>query len=77
MDLFMRFWTSFAGSLVELLPQSPVIDSEALEALRFYAGYINYFVPVGPYLIFLSGFLGAMGVYNAVLPILRNLKLIK
>lgn len=77
MDLFMRFWTSFAGSLLELLPPSPTVNNAALEAFRTYVGYINYFVPIGPYLMFLSGLLGALAGYNAVLPILRNLKLIK
>lgn len=73
----MRFWTSFAGVLADLLPTSPIVNSDALETFRTYAGYINYFIPVGPYLTFLSGLLAALLVYNAVLPILRNLKLIQ
>lgn len=77
MDLFMSFWTSFAGSLLELLPPSPTVNNAALETFRVYAGYINYFVPIGPYLTFFFVLLDALAAYNAALPILRNLKLIK
>lgn len=77
MDLFMRFWNSFAGMLLELLPLSPTVDNQALESFETFVGYINYFIPVGPYLTFLSALLGGLAIYNAALPILRNLKLIK
>ena len=77
MELFTQFWASFAGILVELLPKSPTVDNAALNTFQTYVGYINYFIPIGPYLSFLSALLGGLALYNAVLPILRNLKLIK
>lgn len=77
MELFQSFWNSFAGLIVGFLPRSPVPDSSALEALRTYAGYINYFIPVGAYLTFLSGLLACVVLYYAVVPILRNMKVIK
>lgn len=77
MELFSRFWNSFAGLLLELLPLSPTVDNAALETFRTYVGYINYFIPIGGYLNFLSGFLVCLAIYNSVLPILRNLKLVK
>lgn len=77
MDLFKQFWASFAGILVQFLPNSPTIDNAALDTFRTYVGYLNYFIPIGPYLTFLSALLAGLALYNAVLPILRNLKLIR
>lgn len=75
-QFFNQLWNSFSGVLADILPQSPVLGSEALETIREYAGYINYFVPVGAFLIFVSAVLAALVVYYAVLPILRLIKVI-
>lgn len=77
MDTFLSFWGSFAGKLLELLPRSPVVDSAALATLSTYAGYINYFIPVGGYLKFFSAFLVSLSVYYSVMTILRFMRLIK
>lgn len=73
---FSQFWSSFAGKVVDLLPTSPTIDSAALQTLATYSGYINYFIPVGQYLTFLSALLVAVAAYYAVMVILRWIKLI-
>lgn len=77
MDTFLSFWSSFAGGLLELLPQSPTVDNAALETIRSYAGYINYFIPVGGYLKFFSVFLVSLSVYYSAMTILRFMRLIK
>lgn len=76
MDLFLNAWDSFANGILSALPDSPTIDNAALEALSRYAGYINYFLPVGAYMTFLLALLGAVGSYYAVVVILRWLKLV-
>ena len=76
-DLFSSFWNSFASKILGILPKSPLVDNAALEALRTYAGYINYFIPVGPYLTFLSALLACVAGYYAVMVILRFMRLIK
>lgn len=73
---FSQFWNSFAGTIVNLLPTSPTVDNVALETLATYSGYINYFIPVGQYLTFLSALLVAVAAYYAVMVILRWIKLI-
>lgn len=73
---FQQFWNSFAGTITSLLPASPTIDNAALEVLATYSGYINYFVPVGAYLTFLSALLVAVAAYYAAMVILRWTKLI-
>lgn len=75
-DWFLRSWQTFAGQLIEILPASPTIDSDVLAVVAEYAGYINYFVPVGKYLTFLSALLIAVMGYYAIRPILRLMKLI-
>ena len=75
-DFFSNAWQSFAGKIVELLPRSPTIDSEALEILTRYAGYINYFFPVGKFLAFVSATLVVVGGYYLYMAILRMIKLI-
>lgn len=74
---FGQFWESFAGRIVELLPQSPTVDSEALQTLAAYASYINWVFPVGRFLAFVSLTLVAVGAYYLVMVILRVLRLIK
>lgn len=76
MDIFIRAWQSFASVILSLLPQTPTISSETLETIRTYAGYINYFIPVGNYLVFLSALLLAIMGYYIAMPILRLMKLI-
>lgn len=75
-DWFLRAWQTFAGTLTQILPASPTMDSEVLATIAEYAGYINYFIPVGQYLIFLSALLIAIMGYYAIMPILRLMKLI-
>lgn len=72
---FLTWWNSFASSILEILPDSPTIDNGALAAFAEYAGYINYFIPVGKYLSFLSALLVAVSVYYGSMVILRWLKL--
>lgn len=74
---FASMWASVVGVLVDLLPRSPTIDSDAMAALAQYAGYINYFFPVGDFLRFSSALLVAAGVYYAVMVILRLVKVIR
>lgn len=76
MDAFLQAWQSFAGKILSMLPQSPTIDNAALETFAQYAAYINYFIPVGAYLTFLSGLLVVVAVYYVVMVILRWLKVI-
>lgn len=76
MDAFLQAWQSFAGKILSILPQSPTIDNAALETFAQYAGYVNYFIPVGAYLTFFAGLLAAVAVYYAAMVILRWLKLI-
>lgn len=76
MDAFLQAWQSFAGKVLSMLPQSPTIDNAALETFTQYAGYVNYFIPVGAYLTFLAGLLAAVAVYYVAMVILRWLKLI-
>lgn len=73
---FGRVWQSFAGRVLELLPQSPTVDSEALETLSRYASYINYVFPVGKFLAFVSLTLVAVGAYYLAMIVLRMIKLI-
>lgn len=76
MDTFMQFWHSFSSVILEILPDSPTIDSDVLASLAEYAGYINYWVPVGPYLTFFSALLSCVAVYYLAVVILRCLKLV-
>lgn len=73
---FQRIWQSFAGRVLELLPQSPTVDSEALEIIARYASYINYVFPVGKFLAFVSLVLAAVAVYYLAMIVLRMLRLI-
>lgn len=73
---FGQMWQSFAGRILELLPQSPTVDSEALAVLARYAGYINYFFPVGKFLAFVSAVLTAVAIYYLAMVILRFIKVI-
>lgn len=76
LEFFNQFWNSFSSVLADIFPQSPVLGSDFLTVIREYAGYINYFVPVGAFLTFVSVVLAALAVYYAVLPILRLIKVI-
>lgn len=73
---FSSMWSSFAGKLAEILPQSPTVDSEALAEVARFAGYINFFFPVGKFLLFVALVLTAIGVYYLAMVILRWIKLI-
>lgn len=73
---FLRFWQSFAGDIVSRLPQSPTVDSEALEIIAAYAGYVNYVFPVGKFLAYAFGLLAAVGVYYLVMIVLRMIRVI-
>lgn len=76
MDSFMPAFAEFAEQIIDLLPTSPTVDSEALEALRTYAGYINYFVPVGAYMTFLGATLVCLAIYYGARVLLNWLKVI-
>lgn len=76
MDSFFSAFQTFAGQILGLLPQSPTVDSAALETLSTYAGYINYFIPVGQYLTFLSALLVCLAVFYVAQILLRWLKVI-
>lgn len=76
MDSFLSAFQQFAGQILTLLPKSPTVDNEALQTLATYAGYINYFIPVGAYLTFLAGCLACLAVYYAAQIILRWVKVI-
>lgn len=76
MEGFLQFWKSFAGSILSRLPQSPTVDSEALEIIAQYAGYINYIFPVGKFLAYVSALLVAAGVYYLCMIVLRMIKVI-
>lgn len=76
MEALQRAWESFAGKVLELLPASPTIDNEALRVIAQYAGYINYFFPVGKFLVFLSATLVIVGAYYLAMAILRILRVI-
>lgn len=75
-DGFMSAFAEFAEGILELLPTSPTIDNEALETLRLFSGYINYFIPVGPYMTFLGGVLVCLAIYYGARVLLRWLKVI-
>lgn len=75
-DSFLKAWENFGDDILSMLPDSPTVDSAALQALADYAGYINYWVPVGPFLTFFSGLLASVGVYYMAMVILRWLKVI-
>lgn len=77
MDGFISAWQSLSGKIVELLPTSPTLDSDVLDALSKYAGVVNYFIPVGAFLTYFSALLSAVGVYYVVSVILRWLKVIR
>ena len=76
MEFLQNVWQSFAGKVLELLPASPTIDNEALQVIAQYAGYINYFFPVGKFLVFVSATLVIVGVYYLAMVILRILRVI-
>lgn len=76
MNEFLQFWQSFAGDVVSRLPQSPTVDSEALETIALYAGYVNYIFPVGKFLAYASSLLVAVGVYYLVMIVLRMIRVI-
>lgn len=76
MEGFLQFWQSFAGDIVSRLPQSPTVDSEVLETIAAYAGYVNYVFPVGKFLVYASGLLVAVGVYYLVMIVLRMIRVI-
>lgn len=73
---FSSAWESFAGKVLEILPQSPTVDSEALEVVARYAGYVNYFFPVGKFLAFVSATLVAVAIYYAAMVVLRMIRVI-
>lgn len=73
---FSDAWNAFAGKLAELLPQSPTLDSESLEEVARFAGYINFIFPVGKFLLFVAGMLAAIAVYYLAMVILRWIRLI-
>lgn len=75
-DIFSKAWESFAGKLAEILPTSPTVDSEALATVARFAGYINYFFPVGKFLVFVSAVLVAVGIYYLAMVILRMMRVI-
>lgn len=77
LDGFLQFWRSFAGNIISALPQSPTVDSEALETIALYAGYINYVFPVGKFLLYVSAILSASAGFYLQKIILRILKVIK
>ena len=74
---FAQFWQSFAGKIVELLPASPTLDSDALETIAQYAGYVNYLFPVGKFLAFVAASLVAVAAYYVVMVVLRMIRLIR
>lgn len=74
---FITWWNSFSGSILEMLPDSPTIDSEAMAAFADIAGYLNYFIPVGRYVTFLSVFLTAVSGYYGAMVIMRWMRLIQ
>ena len=77
MDAIQDLWSSFAGAVIGLLPVSPTIDSDALAVLSQYAGYVNWFFPVGKFLAFVGATLTVVGTYYLAMVILRMLRLIK
>lgn len=76
METFLRFWRSFAADIISKLPQSPTIDSEALEVVRTYAGFINYVFPVGKFLAYVSAILVCAAVFYLYKVIMRQMRLI-
>lgn len=76
MDGFIKAWQSFSGQILQMLPQSPTLDSDAMEALSKYAGMVNYFIPVGRFMTYFSALLSAVAVYYVASVILRWLKVI-
>lgn len=75
-DTFQKAWESFSGTILGMLPTSPTVDSDALAALSSFTGYINYFIPVGPFLTFAGALLSVVAGYYLTMAILRWLKLI-
>lgn len=75
-DSFQKAWADLGANIIGLLPTSPTIDSEALQALSKYAAYVNYYIPIGPFLTYFSALLAAVAVYYVVSVILRWLKVI-
>lgn len=74
---FLQGWSNFSGTILGFLPNSPVINSDAIATFSQFAGYINYFIPVGAYLTFLSTLLVVVAVYYAAMVILRWLNIIR
>lgn len=72
--------TTFLKTLIEtmlsFLPDSPFQEVIAQFKDLPFLGYINYFIPIKPYLIFLSGWLVAIGLYYLVQTVLRWLNVI-
>lgn len=77
MDGFLDAWRSFSGQILDMLPTSPTLDSDAISALAEYAGYINYFFPVGKFAAYFSALLTCCLAYQAASVILRWLKVIR
>lgn len=75
-DSFLKAWADFGETVLSMLPQSPTVDSDALATLAEYAGYINYWIPVGPFLTFFSALIASIAAYYLVMILLRWLKVI-
>lgn len=65
------FFVWVTDGVSNVLPLSPTVDAAWLEVLRSYAGYVNYFIPVGAILTFLSAVLVCVGVYYVAMIVLR------
>lgn len=81
MDVFWQEITIIANSdFGKWLPISPfqkfIASWEGINVIRPYLGYVNWFIPIGQCLVFLTGWLVAIAFFYAIMAALRYLNIV-
>lgn len=75
--LLTQFANSSAG---QWLPISPVqrflVNWDGMQTIRQYLGYVNWFIPISTILDILVLWLAAIGIFYAVMAILRWIRVV-
>lgn len=76
LEIVSIFWRNFSDKLQSILPLSPVVSSNFVELASPYMGYLNWAVPVGLMVDFMSALLASLGVYYGSKYALKRMGLI-
>lgn len=75
--LLTEYVNSDAGSWLPVSPfQRWIAGWDGFSVIRQYLGYINYFVPVSTIIDIMSVWLVAIGIFYAVMAILRYIRIV-